>query len=360
MSECIYCNATADSLEHPLPAAFGEFINAPQLENRICKPCNNTRLGVLDEQLSRCGPEGLLRRHYGITGRANHEPVNPFYRGSAGGHRIEFKTYDEQLGFDVLIECDAGVYRQVRQIIFVEQSGRTHHLPIREGNTPEQLRAAYEELGVKRPAELHFLCDDDEKHWVEPLLIKTFGGTLSSTRAEGSATYNGAIGTVTVTNRYFRAIAKIGFHYFLTQYPGYTGEEENFSKLRTFILDEDSPLERANDFIAKRELPLLQAMLRAGTRPAGWRAHLLAAEIKNGALLGHVQLFITEDWPAPAYTIQLGHGSLLRDRAAGHLYAYYQDGPHGSYAGEAQELATKRTSLVASLSPVITRAHDRC
>ena len=26
---CIYCQAPADSLEHPLPAAFGEFEDAP-------------------------------------------------------------------------------------------------------------------------------------------------------------------------------------------------------------------------------------------------------------------------------------------------------------------------------------------
>ena len=61
MSICLYCPNEANSLEHPIPAAFGEFRDAPLLENRICERCNSKRLGVLDEQLSRCGPEAVLR-----------------------------------------------------------------------------------------------------------------------------------------------------------------------------------------------------------------------------------------------------------------------------------------------------------
>ena len=83
--ECLYCSSPANSLEHVLPAAFGEFVGAPNLDNRVCEDCNNKRLGVLDEQLARCGPEGFFRRWYGIEGRAHHDKVNPFYRGSAGG-----------------------------------------------------------------------------------------------------------------------------------------------------------------------------------------------------------------------------------------------------------------------------------
>ena len=94
MAICIYCPQTADSLEHPLPAAFGEFENAPHLVDRICRKCNNERLGVLDEQLTRCGPEAFIRRFYGVQGRGSHDPVNSFYRGSAKGQRLEMKVFD--------------------------------------------------------------------------------------------------------------------------------------------------------------------------------------------------------------------------------------------------------------------------
>jgi hypothetical protein len=52
--QCLYCSSPANSIEHVLPAAFGEFAAAPVLENRVCDICNNRRLGVLDEQLARC------------------------------------------------------------------------------------------------------------------------------------------------------------------------------------------------------------------------------------------------------------------------------------------------------------------
>ena len=74
MADCIYCGSLAESLEHPLPAAFGEFEHAPLLQDLICGRCNNA-LGLNDEQFSRCGAEGLLRRYFKIQGRERDEKV---------------------------------------------------------------------------------------------------------------------------------------------------------------------------------------------------------------------------------------------------------------------------------------------
>jgi hypothetical protein len=97
--------------------------------------------------------------------------------------------------------------------------------------------------------------------------------------------YKGAVGTVVVTPRYFRAVAKIGFHYFLSQFPEYTGREDTFSNIRQFILDETAGADRANAFIGKREHALLGEMLTPGIRPDGWRAHVLCAETRPGECL---------------------------------------------------------------------------
>jgi hypothetical protein len=155
MNICLYCRNAADSIEHPLPAAFGEFQNAPFLEDRICTPCNNRRLGLLDEQLSRCGPEAVLRRFFGVEGRATHDHVNPHYRGSAGGRRLQMTAYDKAMGVEVELECLSGQVRQSRQLVIVESSGKTHQLPIPEDlRDPENLRASYLKLGVKEPVDL--------------------------------------------------------------------------------------------------------------------------------------------------------------------------------------------------------------
>ena len=95
MSNCLYCEEVPKSEEHPLPAALGEFSGAPMLVDRICKLCNERRIGVLDEQFVRCGPVAVLRKRFGIKGREHHDKVNSFYRGSAGGQRIKFLAWDE-------------------------------------------------------------------------------------------------------------------------------------------------------------------------------------------------------------------------------------------------------------------------
>lgn len=52
----LYRSAPGDSLEHALPAAVGEFRDAPKLENRVYIQCSNTRVDVRDERFTRCGP----------------------------------------------------------------------------------------------------------------------------------------------------------------------------------------------------------------------------------------------------------------------------------------------------------------
>ena len=352
---CLYCSNPADSLEHALPAAFGEFKGAPVLRASVSKGCNNTRLSVLDQQLVRCGPEAFFRRLYAIRGRESHETVNPFYRGSAGGHRLEMKSYDSNLGFDVLIEAENGVYRQARQIVFIEKSGRTHHLPIREGASALQLKAAFDELGVVQPCrDVRIFYGPEEKDWVLALIKETWPSVSFGDGAPSATAYRGAVGTVGLTDRYFRAIAKIGFHYFLTQFPEYTGHEAIFSRIRDFVANGAGGVDAANEFVGKRKTPLMGEMLTAEIRPAGWVAHVLCAEIRPPECLAYVQLFLSEDWDAPIYAVRLAtDGSITRVAAAGHFYIY-ENGPDGKYAGEASSLLTFRSPFPpAPFNPVI-------
>jgi hypothetical protein len=347
VAHCIYCPALADSLEHPLPAAFGEFTAAPLLKDRICTKCNNT-LGLLDQQFSRCGPEALLRRFYGVEGRSTHDKVNVFERGSAGGHRLDLRAKDDALGIEVALEVENGTPRQMRHIAFVEESGKTHHLPIREGSSPKQLRAAFDQLDVVRPCkEVRIFYGPDEKEWVERLIQEAWPSVTLGEGNLGSTTYKGAVGTLTLTDRYFRAVAKIGFHYFLTQFPQYNGRESMFSEIRRFILEGGGGVDHANELVGERHHPLLGEML-GGALPDGWRAHVLCAEIKPRECLAHVQMFVTDDYRAPAYTIRLACDASISDiNAAGHAYMYYGDGTKGRFAGDAMSLTVTRAVFPA-------------
>jgi len=358
MRTCIYCPQTANSIEHALPASFGEFENAPQLVDRICRKCNNERLGVLDEQLARCGPEAFIRKFYGVKGRATHDSVNPFYRGSAKGQRLQMTVFDPNVGYDVLLECDNGVFRQMCQLVFIERSGKTCHLPIREGTSPEQLRAAFNGLGVVPPYDMHVVYGPEERDWVELLLKATSPGISFGPGTTGATTYSpGGAVAFTVTNRYFRAVAKIGFHYFLTQFPDVSGHEPAFSNIREFILDEGAGVDRANAFVGERQMPLIGEMLGGG-RPDGWVGHALCADITEGECRAHVQLFICEDFQPRIYTVRLGRDATsVGSPAFGHGYLYYPNGPHGKFSGEAVSLTTTRAAFPPfPLAPVIKSA----
>lgn len=359
-ARCIYCQAPADSLEHPLPAAFGEFREAPLLDGRICRSCNNARLGILDEQLTRSGPEALLRRFYSIRGRSKtHEGVNVFERGSADGHRLDLRAKDDTLGIEIALEIENGTPRQMRHIVFVEESGKTHHLPIQKGWSAQELLDAFNRLGVVQPCrDVRFFYGSDEKEWVERLIKEAWPSVSFGEGTVGSTMYQGAVGTVVLTDRYFRAIAKIGFHYFLTQFPEYTGHEPIFAAIREFIVQNGGGLDRVNEFIGKRENALLFEMLTPGVRPNGWRAHVLVAEMKPGECLAYVQTFVTEDWAAPIYAVRLARDpSIINSRAKGHAYTYYGNGPEGKFAGDAHTLETTWADWPAPpLAPVIISA----
>jgi len=134
------------------------------LEDRVCTPCNNKRLGLLDQQLSRCGPESVFRRFFDVQGRPTHEKVNPHYRGSAGGYRLEMKSYDTEMGVEVELEIlPGGEVRQSRQLVVVESSGKTHHLLIPPDlRDPQKLRESYLKLGVTQPDDIRLICDPEE------------------------------------------------------------------------------------------------------------------------------------------------------------------------------------------------------
>lgn len=355
---CLYCPEPALSLEHIIPAALGDFEGAPLLHNRICRTCNN-RLGLLDEQMTRSGPEAFIRRYYNITGRPSHELVNPFYRGSADGKRLEMKAFDPALGVEILLERTGGEYRQLRQLVLIEQTSRkVGHIPIPEKMTAEELRTACRRLDLKPPLDIHVICSQEETPWVQDLVRATSAGAGFGPMGQGTKSYApGAKISFSLTERYFRAVAKIGFHYFLSQFPQYSGHERKFADIRQYIAAGDRDVSRANEFIEERRLPLVGEAL-TGARPDGWVGHILCADITNGDYRAHVQTFICEDFRPRIYTVLLGRSPVdLANSSAGHAFVYFQGGYHGKVAGEVHSLTTTRFDFPTQpLLPVVRSA----
>ena len=127
------------------------------------------------------------------------------------------------------------------------------------------------------------------------------------------------------------------------------------TEFRHFVIEEGRPVTVANDLIAIREYPLLGEMID-GSRPDGWMGHILAADTSWGLYRAHVQLLVSRDWPAPAYTIQLASDATDEAlRASGHAYVYFPEGPRGKFSGKAHVLHVERMGIAPSpLKPAIS------
>jgi hypothetical protein len=341
---CLYCSDSPDTTEHVLPAAFGYFKNAPMLQDRLCSNCNSKRLGLLDQQLARCGVEGFFRRYYGIVGRKHHDPVNPFVRGSAGAKRIEATTFDPVVGREVAIEISSdGQPSQLCALTIIEEeSGKHYHIPLRPTMTADQLRDEFNRCTAIAPIKVAVACDSQEREWIEALMRKAWPTVEIPTETTlFSNVIERPLLKFQVTDRYHRAFAKLGFHYFLSQFSQFKGTEAMFDGIRQFILEDTDDLESSmSDFITLRELPLLSPAAMGFVPPDGWRAHVLAAEVRPDVCIAHVQMFVTCEWKSPIRTIILARSHhFTTHQAVGHLFLYHCDGTKDGFAGEATALS---------------------
>ncbi len=305
---CIYCGDTNFSREHGMLRCLGEFEGYEGLLDRVCAGCNNG-FKKIDEQLCRSGREAFFREYLGIEGRKHHGKVNPFYRGSAGGKRIEVEAVSSEHGVPpIALELTDGTLRERRQITIIDGNGHRYQIPFQDKMTPEQFRAQFDSLGIKSIQNADVYCDDDEKEWIRTLLA-TLGSDVTFQRDDRQpslARYDSALMTFEVTPLYIRAIAKIAFHCFLGFVPRFRGDEECFSEIRSFIQSEGSPSDWGRFVACERKI-------YGGTRPATW-GHLVTAEIDYSRLTSRVQLFLGPLESEPyLFTVNLGRNPSRND-----------------------------------------------
>lgn len=339
MSKCIYCPAEADSVEHHLPRALGNFKGYAPLLDRVCSACNG-KLGLLDEQLCRSGVEAFFRAHLEVDGRKQHDKVNPFYRGSAGGQRLEMVGVNQATGQDVLLELvGRNEARELRCATFTAEDDSLHVITITDGMTPEQFKKRVTDLGLKKFKTVDISAGPEEIEWVESLVagMKFERKTEWARSTVGPIVYGPARIKFTVTSRYFRCIAKIGFHYFLTKMPQFRGDESFFDNVRDFVINEGD-VEKCKSFVTYNRQPLAW-QLRDGMRLSEW-GHILCAETDYIQFRAKVQLFAGPEVQPNVYTINLGRNPSRIDysEAHGDFFAYYPRQDRGEFDGEISEL----------------------
>jgi hypothetical protein len=224
--------------------------------------------------------------------------------------------------------------REVRQIMLVDEQGSSHPLRIHTWmQKPEQVREAIDKLGLGKLREILGFASAEERTWMEGLL-RGLGERFEWLLPQQPHSITNPVATITVTSAYSRAIAKIGFHFFLAVVSEVRGSEPPFAALRDFITS-GGDTER---FVVQERSPLIG--LPPGYRPDRY-GHVIVPEWQNGIIQVRAQFFLGPDYEPPVHRVRIAEGvDALNDIGGkrGHFFAYFPEGPRGRYHGEMSEL----------------------
>lgn len=347
---CIYCGEavqTSGEGDHVIPAAFGEFMDDIRFM-RICSGCNN-EIGRHEEELIRCGPESVIKafapmksrrtRGRGIGGSVGARGTPPpESRVDHGDHTslVERDRTNPQDVFPIdqfVVRCPDGECRSVRLF---------------QGMQPADLRDRVRKLGVEEITEAWWHGGDDE--WVQKLVQEAYPNLKHEERDATPAGIHQADGVirVVVSKSYFRAVAKIALHYYLTRNQrGLHGHEQCFDAVRRFIRYGEGD---RRDFFDKPGPRLVSpvGMKVAGgqLRPTEW-GHLLVAMDAAGALHVQVTLFAGPEVVLEPHRLVLAQlGPIYSPRPGlAHVYKYEEVSGHSRYAGRVYEESLRRISV---------------
>lgn len=342
---CIYCSSSSQwSREHCVPRGLGSFSGHQILKGTICRNCNGS-FKLSEEQFLRAGPQAFYRHMLGVSGRNVAAQPNPYYRGSAGAPPLEALFAHPETGIEVLWEIDPDTKQMVElsQVVF-RQDDTLHHLvlPPDAVVTTEWIRDRLATRGTDMGAvEPVFVSAEPEAYeQLHVVLRQIFDVGLESVERDPKRRA-GRVAVpvkVSVTDLYFRAAAKIAFHYAVHVFGGsFTGGEPCFKDIRSFIM---TGCGNSEDFVSERNGQIVGNMGPNKTL-SRWSHLVTAAKTDNGSMRAQMQFFIGPEYVPPITEVILSPhiSKVIYPRAYGHVYSYYHDGPKDGHAGEVHEVS---------------------
>lgn len=307
-AQCIYCGTPVDTTsgegDHVIPAAFGRFKGELKFR-RICPQCNS-RIGKCEEQLIRCSPESVLSRQ--VRPQGSRKRRGKTRVGAHGKPPPQFKIQHEDHE-ELAVESDevGGSVESPEQLVIVDAEGKQHVIRLFPTMTAESLRAKVAKLGVKLSGRAHIHADEAATAaYLE--LIKTVwpksGVDFKEVLQPGTHRVRVQV-QCEVNADYWRAIAKIGFHYFLvSSRRGFTGSEPEFEAIRRFIIEGGDRDQFFGSTATEFRTPFRKT--GDGAFVAGQWTHLLAADDEKRDKVAMVCLFMGPQFLAPTRHIRLG------------------------------------------------------
>ena len=348
--KCIYCGISFDPTkgegDHILPVQLGEFRNDIRFR-RICTSCNN-KIGRSEQQFLLCGPESFFRdlvkpkipkkRQRGRSQvKAALGASSPQSTIDHGDHRELVKRTKDN---------PTNVFA-VDQIVVHDDQGKEYFIKLFTGMCPEHLKNRIKKCGISKIDKSWLHCDTErwmefkhlmEKTWPKSKVRSLPGREIGIIHVEGRIAFK-------ATDHYFRSLAKIAFHYYLTHSRrGFRGDEQCFDLIRNFIMN-------GGDDKAFFKQPGPEFVMPFGKIPSGgvktpkYWCHIIAADETDKVAVVYLQLFVGRGCiPKPHY-IKLADINaiiLVSNSTWGHVYLYDESPRSGRYAGQVEQAQITR------------------
>jgi hypothetical protein len=187
------------------------------------------------------------------------------------------------------------------QLIIKDGTGKEFNVTVNPRMTADALKKKIGSLGAKDPLQTGFSCHQVNLQTYESLFKEAWPNChfqhISSILEGPREVLTKCI--FTVTDRYYRAIAKIGLHYYLTHSQRYSGLETEFAPIKNFIIagGDLAPFFGFPSHIAFRQPPPPYGF-------ASW-GHVLAAGETYNCVEAYVRLFVGPEYPGPEHHIRL-------------------------------------------------------
>lgn len=346
---CTYCGKPFDAEsgegDYIMPAALGKF-RGDQRFRLICTRCNN-HIGRSEQQLLQCAPEAFYRSIVNPPNRRGRKGQRSLV-GALGmpppKHTVRSGDHDE------LVEIQQSATMQVGpvdQLVVRDDTGADHHIRLFPGMNPDQLRERLTRAGVKDFSKAWFHCDEKTTNEFQALLQATWPHlTLEVLPSAEPGTYQrpGRV-KFTTGDDYFRALAKIAFHYYLVHtHRGFRGNEPEFKPLREFIMKGGDPTRFFRRTGSTFKVPFGELRAGGAITPVDW-CHVLAADESRDVAVVCIRLFAGPRSVRPPQYVALGSlNSRIRVPSAvwAHAYIYDRIQPPSGYAGHVEEARIMR------------------
>jgi hypothetical protein len=326
--------------EHYLPRALGNFQNDERLVDRICNDCQNV-CSRLEDVFAHNSPEAFFREMVGRVGRKNHKGKNIFYEPTFGIPPLSMLGKHPGHDFEILWELAPDPANRgnlgcapMSQLVFISKDGKTLRLPFRPGKwTVERIREILKQKGVTGEEIVVFGNSDGEHAEMKALtdVLAPAGKDLEVAQLVPGAKIDGEM-KVEMSEKYVRAIAKVGFHFFLKYFPNFSGFEPEFDCVKRFIYQGKTD----RQVVRRVNAPFLRDLQRRGARLNKW-CHLLSAESDGKGIEARIQFFAGPEVCPLVWSIVISTNPSKHVQYTGYAFVYFDD-MTDEYQGQRVEL----------------------